>query len=273
MTDPITRTEKVHIDERSRRARSTGQWFLENRTATHPVTHNNELTIFICGEKAFEDIAKHIRNAKHSIDIICWGFDPGMEFVRTGSTWPRGETYGDLLIAAGKRGVKVRLLVWYSSLVGGSTQNMPGYTHGTTPWRMVMAGSNEAGKISAQRSLSLLKEHYYKCPLAGTDVQGPERGALSSATSDDLPVLARGRVLQQLVQGRLCRPVEECPRRHPCRRSRSIEKSLASEKYQPGGLGDLEVERAGMVRSAPITRKRFSSITTAWTMAPGPWDM
>ncbi|WP_371762649.1 phosphatidylserine/phosphatidylglycerophosphate/cardiolipin synthase family protein [Massilia sp.] len=247
MTDPITRTEKVHINERSRQARSTGQWFLENRTATHPVTHNNELTIFICGEKAFEDIAKHIRTAKHSIDIICWGFDPGMEFVRTGSTWPRGETYGDLLIAAGKRGVKVRLLVWYSSLVGGSTQNMPGHTHGTNPWRVVAVGSNEAGKISAQRSLSLLKEHYYKS-AAGRNLMFNGASGWRRATSDDLPLLAREEYCNSWYKAAFAGLLENVHVRTRAGDPGSIEKSLASEKHQPGGLGELEVERAGMVK-------------------------
>ena len=52
MPDPIKRAEKVHIDELSGEATSTVQWFLENRSKTHPVTHNNELEVFVCGEKA-----------------------------------------------------------------------------------------------------------------------------------------------------------------------------------------------------------------------------
>lgn len=53
-----------------------------------------------------------------------------------GGTWPRGDTYGDLLIAAGKRGVKVRLLVWYDwgAVNTKNPCNMPGHTHGTRPW-------------------------------------------------------------------------------------------------------------------------------------------
>jgi phosphatidylserine/phosphatidylglycerophosphate/cardiolipin synthase-like enzyme len=254
MADPITRTEKVHIDERRRQAKSTGQWFLENRTATHPVTHNNELTIFICGEKAFEDIAKHIRNAKHSIDIICWGFDPGMELVRTGSTWPRGETYGDLLIAAGKRDVKVRLLVWYSKLVGGSTQNMPGYTHGTTPWRIVMASSNEASKISAQRSLSLLKEHYYKS-AAGKNLMFDGASGRRNATPDDLSLLAREEYCNSWYKAAFADLLKNVHVRTRAGDPDFIKKSLASEKIQPGGLGDLEVERTGMIKAGTHHQK------------------
>src|SRR5213595_4116163 len=113
MADPIKRTETVYIDEVNCKATSSVQWFLEKRSGTHPITHNNQLQLFICGEDSFADIADQIRCAKKSIDLCCWGFDPGMELERSGSTWPRGATYGDLLIAAAKRGVKIRLLVWY----------------------------------------------------------------------------------------------------------------------------------------------------------------
>lgn len=138
MPDHFKRPETTHINEQSRTATGTVQWYLEHahKAGTHPITHNNRLKVFMCGEESFADIARQIEAAKESIDICCWGFDPGMELVRTqGRTWPRGKTYGDLLIHAGKRGVKVRLLVWYDSYaVGPANQhNMPGYTHDANP--------------------------------------------------------------------------------------------------------------------------------------------
>jgi phosphatidylserine/phosphatidylglycerophosphate/cardiolipin synthase-like enzyme len=129
------RTEQVHIDEVSGKATSTIQWFAEEKNkkgnATHPITHNNKLGVHICGRDGFAAIAKDIAEAKESIELVCWGFDPGMELVRKGSIWPRGDTYGDLLIAAGRRGVRVRLLVWYSVSGGAIQKHMPGHTHGT----------------------------------------------------------------------------------------------------------------------------------------------
>lgn len=196
MPDPIKRTEKVHIDELSCKATSTVQWFLENRSATHPVTHNNELEVFICGQNAFADIAEKIKAAKHSIDICCWGFDPGMELVRNEGkeTWPRGETYGDLLIAAGKRKpkVRIRLLVWYSKIGSPAALNMPGYSHGTNPWRSV-GGSNEADQIGAKRSVGLLQEKYRTPAVTiravGTPVRGT--GAVGAVTPESLSAMAR----------------------------------------------------------------------------------
>jgi phosphatidylserine/phosphatidylglycerophosphate/cardiolipin synthase-like enzyme len=156
------RTETVHIDEVSCAATSTIQWFAENKNkkgnATHPITHNNKLSLHFCGKEGFAAIAKDIQEAKGSIDLVCWGFDPGMELVRNGYNWPRAETYGDLLIAAGRRGVQVRLLVWYSYSGGKKQKHMPGYTHGTSPWR-ILDSDVEVQQIDSKRSVELIHEH------------------------------------------------------------------------------------------------------------------
>jgi phosphatidylserine/phosphatidylglycerophosphate/cardiolipin synthase-like enzyme len=156
------RTETVHIDEVSCNATSTIQWFAENKNkkgnATHPITHNNKLSLHFCGKEGFAAIAKDIQEAKGSIDLVCWGFDPGMELVRNGYNWPRAETYGDLLIAAGRRGVQVRLLVWYSYSGGKKQMHMPGHTHGTSPW-CILDSDVEVQQIDAKRSVQLIHEH------------------------------------------------------------------------------------------------------------------
>lgn len=156
------RTETVHIDEVSCAATSTIQWFAENKNkkgnATHPITHNNKLSLHFCGKEGFAAIAKDIQEAKGSIDLVCWGFDPGMELVRNGYNWPRAETYGDLLIAAGRRGVQVRLLVWYSYSGGKKQKHMPGHTHGTSPWR-ILDSDVEVQQIDSKRSVQLIHEH------------------------------------------------------------------------------------------------------------------
>jgi hypothetical protein len=99
MAEPVTRKETTHIDEVTRTAHTSTQWLLENHNrkgaATHPITHNNALQFFIGGEQGFADIAGQIGKAQQSIDLVCWGFDPGMELVRGQHCgWPRGTTYG-----------------------------------------------------------------------------------------------------------------------------------------------------------------------------------
>ncbi len=252
MPDPIKRTETVHIDEVSRKATSTVQWFLENRCGTHPITHNNELEVFICGEKAFADIAAKIKAAKHSIDLCCWGFDPGMELVRNGgTTWPRGETYGDLLIAAArgngkdKSMVRVRLLVWYNKIGSAAALSMPGHSHGTTPWRCVR-GSNEASQIGARRSVALLQESLGTLRVAGTPARGT--GAIRSHTPESLAAMAREEYCHSWYKAAFAGLLDGITIRTRAGVPASIEASLASEKYKPGGMGELEAERTGMIR-------------------------
>ncbi|WP_080403304.1 phospholipase D-like domain-containing protein [Burkholderia ubonensis] len=123
---------KVAIDERTRMAKSSLQYLLEERD-TIPITHGNTLKFIICGEEGFKSIAKDLREAKSTVDIICWGFDPGMELERSGEKWRRGQTYGELLdeITTRKENpVTVRLLIWFDPdpIVWKGAANMPGYT-------------------------------------------------------------------------------------------------------------------------------------------------
>lgn len=130
----------VAIDEAGRNAQGSVQWFVENRPAKDgrpaitdapPIYAGNRLAFMICGEEGFAAIAKDIRAAKSSVDIICWGFDPGMELERSGAEWKRGQTYGELLeeIATRKDDpVTVRLLIWYDKVASTKQNSMPGYT-------------------------------------------------------------------------------------------------------------------------------------------------
>ena len=161
MADAIKRTQTIDVSEKKRTSSSSTQWLLENQHATHPICDNNQLQVFICGEDSFKDIAAQIDAAQESIDICCWGFDPGMELVRdSGEMWPRGPTYGDLLIAAGKRtGVTVRLLVWYDvyavQIDSKNPRNMPGYTHDIEPFRLDLVTEAASKSLSAANSLAL----------------------------------------------------------------------------------------------------------------------
>jgi len=121
----------VAIDEQTRTAQGSGQWLLEKRQDIAPITYENTLDFMICGEDGFRSIANDLKGAKSTVEIICWGFDPGMELVRGGDTWPRGQTYGDLLkeITTRKENpVTVRLMVWYAETASAKQDNVPGYS-------------------------------------------------------------------------------------------------------------------------------------------------
>jgi len=105
-------------------------WFVN---AAHPVyfpRYRCLIEPLICGEKVFGRIAADLENSQHSVDIITWGFDPGMVLVR-GTTAEAGERYGDLLkriTSRLKNPVKVRLLVWHDDVVVQELmKNNPGY--------------------------------------------------------------------------------------------------------------------------------------------------
>ncbi|WP_018606313.1 phospholipase D-like domain-containing protein [Uliginosibacterium gangwonense] len=119
------RSETVHLGLNTGIAYGSSQWLLEN-SLTHPVRTGNTLEIFICGQEGFNHIATDIENAKGSIDLVCWGFDPAMAIKREINDpkylWARGEPYGELLKRKAQSGVKVRLLVWYADR-GSATQN------------------------------------------------------------------------------------------------------------------------------------------------------
>jgi phosphatidylserine/phosphatidylglycerophosphate/cardiolipin synthase-like enzyme len=124
----------VPIDLRKRSATATAQWLLERaEDSNSPIYHANQLEVLICGEEGFARILQDIRQARHSVEIICWGFDPAMELERKGNTWPRGPTWGDLLreVAAGKYNngspVNVRVLCWNEGMISTMAKNTPGY--------------------------------------------------------------------------------------------------------------------------------------------------
>ena len=79
----------------------------------------------INGEEAFEAVHLAIAQAKKSIDIICWGFQPSMYFIRDG----KAPSIGQLLMDKAKDGVAVRILGWempFNSAGAGGEANLPG---------------------------------------------------------------------------------------------------------------------------------------------------
>ncbi|MGK5071648.1 phospholipase D-like domain-containing protein [Janthinobacterium sp. ZB1P44] len=242
MPESSGRIETTHIDEVGRTATSSLQWLLENRNlkgkASHPITHNNKLTLFICGQEGFADIASEIAKAKHSIDLCCWGFDPGMELVRGNSaTWPRGDTFGDLLIAAARRHVRVRLLIWYDRIGSPMVHNMPGHSHGTSPWKI---GGRRADDISAKASLAMLQHAVATRAI----ISGGYRG--DRIPPEDIPMLAREEYCHSWYAAAFHGLLEGLEIRLRHGDSAAISKSIATEINQPRGLTMGEIEKPGM---------------------------
>lgn len=81
-------------------------WFVFG-TEYRPVAAS--YTPLINGEEAFRAVHEAIDQATKSVDIICWGFQPSMYFIRDGSAPSIGEL---LMNKARKDKVRVRILGW-----------------------------------------------------------------------------------------------------------------------------------------------------------------
>lgn len=98
-------------------------WFVEE-TEYHP-TQATYLPL-VNGEEAFRAVHEAIANAKKTVDIICWGFQPSMYFIRNGMEPCIGELLNKI---AKEKKVQVRVLGWEMPLnsagVAGEA-NLPG---------------------------------------------------------------------------------------------------------------------------------------------------
>jgi len=101
----------------------TPPWFVEN--TEYPPTLATYKPL-VNGEEAFASVYHAIANAKKSVDIICWGFQPSMYFIRDG----KSPCIGELLVSiAREKNVQVRILGWelYFNATGGVGEaNLPG---------------------------------------------------------------------------------------------------------------------------------------------------
>ena len=245
----LHRSETTHIDEVTRMADYVMQWQLELRNrkggATHPITHNNQLQLFICGQQAFSDILARIGDAEGSIDLCCWGFDPGMELVRVSQgKWPRGTTFGDALIRASRRGVKVRLLVWHDAVGSKVVRNMPGYSHDTIPW-YIRDDQQGADEISAEHSVALLSgtQKFNRALIGRVRYMRPEDFPVSP---DEIPAMARAEYCHSWYLAVMQKRLPGIEIRMRSGRRGAITQSLASEKTHPANLTTAELEAMGM---------------------------
>ena len=108
--------------QHTQQATCSSPWYVQN-SEYHPVEATYQP--LINGEEAFKAVHLAIVQAKKSIDIICWGFQPSMYFIRDGSA----PSIGALLKTKAQEGVKVRVLGWEMPLNSAGfagEANLPG---------------------------------------------------------------------------------------------------------------------------------------------------
>lgn len=100
----------------------TSPWFVENTEYPPVLATYNPL---VNGEEAFAAVCHAIASAQKSVDIICWGFQPSMYFIRDG----KSPCIGELLIKiAREKNVQVRILGWempFNATGGAGEANLP----------------------------------------------------------------------------------------------------------------------------------------------------
>lgn len=130
----------------------TPRWFVQG---TEYAPAQATFQPLVNGEEAFGAVYDAITNAKHSIDIICWGFQPSMYFKRGR---PHGMPIGELLAQKGALGIKVKLLCWQDSLhVTQWGENMaPGTNLKTAMESGLHSLSGMARNLGLQRSADWL---------------------------------------------------------------------------------------------------------------------
>lgn len=114
---------------------TTAKWQLlpgKDQNVLYEARYGVEITPLINGQAAFTALEQAILNAKDSIDIICWGFDPSLRL-----SGPDGKyRFGELLEKKARERVEVRVMIWYSDaadwFTGFKEESLPDIdlTHG-----------------------------------------------------------------------------------------------------------------------------------------------
>lgn len=101
----------------------TAPWFVQDTEYPPALATYKPL---VNGEEAFAAVYHAIANAQKSVDIICWGFQPSMYFIRDGKSLCIGEL---LCKIAEEKKVQVRILGWEmpcNAAGAGGEANLPG---------------------------------------------------------------------------------------------------------------------------------------------------
>ncbi|PMY41526.1 phospholipase [Pseudomonas sp. GW456-L14] len=106
--------QKLSISLEESAATLTSDWFAhKNNPLSPPRPAGNVVTPLVCGEEAFKKVYECIQAATKSIDLISWGFDPGLRLDRASTDSP---SLGKLLRQKAESGVEVRVLIWNNRL-------------------------------------------------------------------------------------------------------------------------------------------------------------
>ncbi|WP_435609358.1 phospholipase D-like domain-containing protein [Pseudomonas knackmussii] len=133
-------------------AMCTAPWFVINSEyRPRPATYKP----LINGEEAFRAVHEAIARATKTVDIICWGFQPSMYFIRDG----KAPCIGELLMSKAKEGVRVRILGWEApfNLAGAfaGESNLPG--------KGLVRIGDRAGQAATDEQYAYDRKWFFEC--------------------------------------------------------------------------------------------------------------
>ncbi|MBD9518218.1 phospholipase D-like domain-containing protein [Pseudomonas sp. PDM22] len=161
----MSQCEKLEITvpvalQHSNEATCISPWFMR-RTEYHPVPALYQY--LINGEEAFRAVHEAIAKAEKSIDIICWGFQPSMYFIRDG----KSPSIGDLLKQkAAEKDMQVRVLGWeapFNAAGFAGEANLPG--KGPQLW-------DREGQTATEEQYAKDREWFAECSASGWTAKG-----------------------------------------------------------------------------------------------------
>jgi phosphatidylserine/phosphatidylglycerophosphate/cardiolipin synthase-like enzyme len=161
----------------------TPPWFVDG-SEYHP--HQGTFKLLINGEAAFKAVYEAIEQAKKSVCIICWGFQPSMYFVRDGKSLMIGE----LLEQKARQGVRVRVLSWAFQFSDHVVVNVTGVKAGlgesNTPGRWNVGVSDKPDTSTDQQQA--FDERWYRIYDAKQSYAGEFNRAVLRKIGDDFPM-------------------------------------------------------------------------------------
>ncbi len=140
----------------------TPPWFMQDSEYPPALATYKPL---VNGEETFGAVHRAIAGATRSVDIICWGFQPSMYFIRKGEKHP---SIGALLMEKAKQGVKVRVLGWEAPF---NTAGMAGEAN--LPGKGLLALDDRKMQHTADVEYGYDRYWFGKCAIAAG--QAPKR--------------------------------------------------------------------------------------------------
>ncbi|MBT8768445.1 phospholipase [Metapseudomonas boanensis] len=147
----------------------------------------------INGEEAFRAVHQALANAQRSVDIICWGFQPSMHFIRDGSD---DRCIGELLKQKARQGIQVRILGWEMPLNAAGLAdeaNLPG-----------KGGlADRAGQTATEEQYAYDRQWFAQCAVADDKAGAMAEAGLPLFVSRGFSLFERAEIAHQLRLNRL----------------------------------------------------------------------